>query len=195
MGNHIIAEIERHLFAYDTRQPFEQRRRPGPLLLYGPGRPSQAELRALLGRQYTAAVADLQDARWRESNLLFCYQLAQCFVDGLRQVDAGAHPRAPEQALFAGRPFSTLARTLDEIEQDAQQRKQYVCLILDNYDQLDEGLQTGALSAEILNQLRHIIQHRAYIVVLLSGRRAPMELSGAAWTDYLINVWMVEAGA
>lgn len=116
-------------------------------------------------------------------------------MEGLRQVDAGAAPIAPEQALFAGRPFSTLDLTLDEIEQDAQRRKQYVCLILDNYDQLDEGLQTGRLSAEILNQLRHIIQNRAYIVVLLSGSRAPMELSGAVWPDYLINVWMVEAGA
>ena len=141
------------------------------------------------------ALADLQDARWRESNLLFCYQLAHCFVDGLRQVDAGAHPIAPEQALFAGRPFSTLSLTLDEIEQDAQRRKQYVCLILDNYDQLDEGLQTERLSVEVLNQLRHIIQHREYIVVLLSGSRAPMELSGAAWTDYLINVWMMKTGA
>ena len=60
-------------------------------------------------------------------------------------------------------------------------------LILDNYDQLDEGLQTGRLSAEVLNQLRHIIQHRQYITVLLSGRRRPEELSGATWWDYLIR--------
>ena len=177
------------------RQPFEQRRRPGPLLLYGPGRPSQAELRALLGRQCTVAVADLQDAGWRESNLLFCYQLAHCLVDGLRQVDAGASPIVPERALFAGQPFSTLSLTLDEIERDAQRRKQYVFLILDNYDQLDEGLKSGALSTRVLDQLRHIIQHRQYIAVLLSGRRAPMELDGAVWTDYLINVWTVETGA
>ena len=195
MNSQTSAAIEQHLLTYDVRQPFEQRRRPGPLLLYGPGRPSQAELRSLLGRQYTVAVADLQDARWRESNLLFCYQLAQCLVDGLRQVDADAHPIAPEQALFAGRPFSTLDLTLEEVERDDQRRQRHVLLILDNYDQLDEGLQTGRLSAEILNQLRHIIQHREYIAVLLSGTRAPMELSGAAWTDYLINVWMVEAGA
>ena len=193
MHSQTSAIIEQHLFASDMRQPFEQRRRPGPLLLYGPGRPSQAELRALLGRQCTVAVADFQDARWRESNLMFCYQLAHCLVDGLRQVDAGARPIAPEQALFAGQPFSTLSLTLDEMEHDAQRRKQSVFLILDNYDQLDEGLQTGRLSAEVLNQLRHIIQHREYIVVLLSGSRAPMELTGAAWTDYLINVRMVAA--
>ena len=195
MPNNAIAAIEQHLFASDMRQPFEQRRRPGPLLLYGPGRPSLAELRALLGRQCTVAVADLQDTRWRESTLLFCYQLAHCFVDGLRQVDADAHPIAPGKALFAGRPFSTLSLTLDEIEQAAQRRKQYVYLILNDYDQLDEGVQTGRLSAAILNQLRHIIQHREYIAVLLSGRRPPWELAGATWTDYLINVRMVEAKA
>ena len=195
MHNQTSAAIEQHLFASNVQQPFEQRRRPGPLLLYGPGRPRQAELRALLGRQFTVAVADLQDARWRESNLLFCYQLAHCVVDGVRQGDASASPIAPGQALFAGRPFSTLSLTLDEIEHDAQQRKQYVLLILDNYDQLDEGLQTRRLSAAVLNQLRHIIQHRAYMVVLLSGRRPPWELAGAVWTDYLMNVRMVEVGA
>ena len=84
MNSQTRATIEQHLFAADMRQPFEQQRRPNPLLLYGSGRPSQAERRSLLGRQCTAAFADLQDARWRESNLLFCYQLARCFVEGLR---------------------------------------------------------------------------------------------------------------
>jgi len=194
MNNQTSAAIEEHVFTQDLRQPFEQCRRPGPLLLYGVGRPSEAWLRSLLARDFMVVFADLQDARWRENNLMFCYQLARCLVDGLRQVDADAHPIAPEPALFAGRPFSTLSLTLDEIEQDAQRRKRYVYLILNDYDQLDEGLQTGRLSVEILNQLRHIIQHREYIAVLLSGSRPPRELAGAAWTDYLINVRMMEAG-
>lgn len=187
--------IEQHLVAYDMRQPFAQRRPPGALLLYGCHRPDHTELRSLLAERFTVAAADLQDAKWRESNLLFCYQLARCLVEGLRQVDAGAEPIAPKKELFTGRPFSTLSLTLEEVELDAQRRQRHVVLILDNYDQLDEGLKTGRLSAEVLNQLRHIIQLRQYIAVLLSGIRAPMELSGAAWTDYLINVRMVEAGA
>ena len=194
MNSRTSAAIEEHVFTQDLLQPFEQRRRPGPLLLYGPGRPSEATLRSLLAREFTVAFADFQNAKWRESNLMFCYQLARCVVDGLRQVDADAHPIAPEPALFAGRPFSTLSLTLDEIEQDAQRREQYVYLILNDYDQLDEGLKTGAISVEILNEVRHIIQHREYIAVLLAGHRPPWELGGAAWTDYLINVWMVEAG-
>ena len=194
MNTQAIAAIEEHVFTQALQQPFEQRRPPGPLLLYGPDRPSEATLRSLLRREFTLAFADLTDAKWRESTLMFCYQLAQCLVDGLRQVDAGAHPIAPAPALFAGRPFSTLDLTLDEIEQDAQRRKRYVYLILNDYDQLDEGVQTGRLSAAILNQLRHIIQHRESIAVLLSGSRPPWELGGAVWTDYLINVQMVEAG-
>lgn len=59
--------------------------------------------------------------------------------------------------LFAGRPFSTLDLTLEEIEQDAQRRQRYMLLILDNHDQFDEGLKMRRLSAEVLNQLRHII--------------------------------------
>ena len=110
-------------------------------------------------------------------------------------MDASAHPIAPKQELFAGRPFSTLSLTLDEIERDAQRCQRSVCLLLDHYDQLDEGLQTRRLSATILSQLRQTIQHREYITVLLSGRQQPGELSGAPWPDYLINVRMVEAGA
>ena len=194
MNSQSSAAIEEHVFTQALQQPFEQQRRPGPLLVYGPDRLSEATLRSLLGRQFTVAFANLTDARWRESNLLFCYQLAHCLVGGLRQLDASAEPIAPAQALFAGRPFSTLDLTLDEIEQDAQRRKRYVYLILNDYDQLDEGVQTGRLSAAILNQLRHIIQHRESIAVLLSGRRPPGELAGAVWTDYLINVRMVEVG-
>ena len=195
MNSQASAAIEEHVFTPALWQPFEQQRRPGPLLVYGPGRPSEATLRSLLGREFTVAFADLTDARWRESNLMFCYQLAHCLVGGLQQLDASAAPVAPAQALFIGRPFSTLDLTLDEIEQDAQRRKRYVYLILSDYDQLDEGVQTGQLSAAILNQLRHIIQHREYIAVLLSGSRPPGELGGAVWTDYLINVRMVEAAA
>ena len=195
MESRSMAVIEEHLGTYDVRQPFAQRRPPGALLLSGCHRPDHTALRSLLAERFTVAVADLQDARWQESNLLFCYQLARCLVEGVRHVDASAQPIAPRQELFAGRPFSTLSLTLEEIEQDAQRLQRYVCLILDNYDQLDEGLKTGRLSAEVLNQLRHLIQYRQYITVLLSGRQRPEELSGAAWTDYLINVRMVEAGA
>ena len=195
MRSQINAAIEEHFVTYDVRQPFAQRRLPGALLLYGCHRPDHTALRSLLAERFTVAVADLQDAKWRESNLMFCYQLARCLVEGVRQVDAGADPIAPKKELFAGRPFSTLDLTVEEVERDAQRRQRHVVLILDNYDQLDEGLQTGRLSAGVLKQLRHIIQHRQYITVLLSGRRRPEELSGAAWTDYLINVRAVETGA
>ena len=161
-------------------------------MLYGCQRPTPAALRALLTERFTVAVADLQDAGWQQSNLMFCYQLARCLAEGVRQVDVDAEPIAPKEELFTGHPFSTLSLTLDEIEQDAQRRQRYMFLILDNYDQLDEGLKTGRLSAAVLNELRHIIQHREYIVVLLSGRQQPAELTGAVWTDCLINVRMVE---
>ena len=195
MRSQISAAIEEHLVTYDVRQPFAQRRTPGALLICGCHRPDHTALRSLLSERFTVAVANLQDAEWRESNLMFCYQLARCLVEGVRQVDAGAEPIAPKKELFAGRPFSTLDLTLEEIERDAQRRQRHVVLILDNYDQLDEGLQTGGLSAKVLNQLRHIIQHRQYITVMLSGRRRPGELSGATGWDYLINVRTVEVGA
>ena len=101
MNSQASATIEEHVFTYAMQQPFEQRRRPGPLLLYGPDRPSEAMLRSLLGREFTVAFADLHDAEWRESNLMFCYQIAHCVVNELRQVDANASPIAPAQTLFA----------------------------------------------------------------------------------------------
>ena len=95
MRSQISAAIEEHLVTYDVRRPFEQRRPPGALLLYGCHRPDHTALRSLLAERFTLAVADLQDAGWRESNLIFCYQLARCFVEGVRQVDANDATYAP----------------------------------------------------------------------------------------------------
>ncbi|MCE2484854.1 MAG: hypothetical protein J4F42_05040 [Desulfurellaceae bacterium] len=65
MNSQAIAAIEEHVFTYAMRQPFEQRRRPGPLLLYDPDRPSKDPLRSLLARQFPAAFADLEeDQAW-----------------------------------------------------------------------------------------------------------------------------------
>ncbi len=102
MDSRIMAAIEEHLVTYDVRQPFAQRRPPGALLLSGCHQPDPTALHSLLAERFTVAVADLQDARWRESNLIFCYQLARCLVEGVRQVDADAQPIAPKQELFAG---------------------------------------------------------------------------------------------
>ena len=130
MRSLISAAIEEHLVTYDVRQPFAQRRPPGALLLCSRHRPDPTALRSLLAERFTVAVADLHDARWRESNLMFCYQLARCLVEGVRQVDAGADPIAPKKELFAGRPFSTLDLTVEEVERDAQRRQRHVVLNL-----------------------------------------------------------------
>ena len=65
MNSQAIAAIEEHVFTYAMRQPFEQRRRPGPLLLYDPDRPSKAPLHSLLARQFPAAFADLEEDQTR----------------------------------------------------------------------------------------------------------------------------------
>ena len=112
---------------------------------------------------------------------MFCYQLA-CHL-GAR---SGPWPE------FERHPFTALAAALDHVEQDARQRGCHLFLMLNEYDRLDAALTAGTLTTKVLDELRHIIQHREYIAVLLSGSRPPWELSGAAWTDYLINVRTVE---
>ena len=175
------------------RRPFSQRRPPGPLLFYGRHRPTGGYGSARSwARQFAVALADCQDAKWQESTPTFCYELACLLLGAIRkQTGEGSGPPAPAMPEFEATPFSALSLALDQVELETQRIERHVFLILSEYDQFDQGFESGRLSVEILNTLRHIIQHRN-IPVCLAGSQPPRALVGADWTDYLINVRALE---
>ena len=183
----IVTAIEEHIINPD---------RSTTLLLYGRRRIGKTStllnLPRLLSSQFVPVFADLQEAKWHDSDVAFCYQLVRSLTDELRAQDASLDLGEPQLEQFKQYPFTTLDEALSRIEEIARQLKKSFLLTLDEYERLEEGLKTGDLSIKILNQLRHTVQHREGITVLFSGSHRFEELHGIAWSDYLINVKTLE---
>ena len=183
----IIAALEEHIINTDQ----------GPtLLLYGRRRIGKTStllnLPRLLSSQFVPVFIDLQDAKWRESDGVFCYQLVRTLVHALHTQASDLDLKEPKLEQFEQYPFTALSEALDYIEGLSQQLKKQILLIFDEYEKLEEGLKTGKLTTEVLNQLRNIVQHREGIVVLFSGSHRFAELHTINWSDYLINVKTLE---
>lgn len=166
------------------------------LLLYGRRRIGKTStllnLPRLLSSQFIPVFVDCQDAKWRESDAVFCYQLAAAMFREFDKRDQLNGLRNPRLEQFEKYPFTALDEFLDQIERHAQRIRRQILLTLDEYERLEEGIETAKITKEILNQLRSIIQHRQRIVVLLSGSHRFEELKVVNWADYLINAKTLE---
>lgn len=183
----IIVAIEEHIINSD---------RSTTLLLYGRRRIGKTStllnLPRLLSSQFVPVFVDLQEAKWHDSDVAFCYQLVRSLTDELRAQDASLDLGEPQLEQFKQYPFTTLDEALSRVEEIARQLKKRILLTFDEYERLEEGLKAGKLSTAILDQLRHIAQHREDITVLFSGSHRFEELRGIAWSDYLINAETLE---
>ncbi len=66
-----------------------------------------------------------------------------------------------------------------------------VLICFDEYEKIEERILKNSLTKDVLDQLRHIIQHRKYFVILISGSNELRELQ-LNWSDYLINTKMIK---
>jgi DNA polymerase III delta prime subunit len=166
------------------------------LLLYGRRRTGKSStllnLPRLLSSQFEPVYIDCQDARWRESDQAFCYNLARDVFDRLHQSEAIKDTGEPRLEQFEKNAFTRLDQYLDQFEQFAAQRGKRILLSFDEYEGLEEGIAGGDISKNVLGKLRNIIQHRERIVVLVSGSHRFEELSGVNWASYLINTRTLE---
>ena len=183
----IVTAIEEHIINPD---------RSTTLLLYGRRRIGKTStllnLPRLLSSQFVPVFIDFQDAKWRESDAVFCYQLTHSLVEELLEQNASFGLNEPQLEQFELHPFTALDEALDRVEKIAQQLEKSILLTFDEYERLEGGLKTDRLTTAILDQLRHIVQHREGITVLFSGSHRFEELHGIAWSDYLINVKTLE---
>jgi hypothetical protein len=77
---------------------------------------------------------------------------------------------------------------LNQFEWLATERDKRILLAFDEYEGLEESIAGGDISKNVLGKLRNIIQHRARIVVLVSGSYRFEELAGVNWASYLKRV-------
>ena len=186
----IVSAIEEHIVNTDQRPA---------LLLYGRRRIGKTSillnLRRLLSSRFLPVFIDLQDARYGETDGMFCYHVIYEILRQLRAQDIDLELVGivfPTREQYIDYPFTQLAKSLDQIEAVSERLDRRVLLTFDEYERIEERLMAGTLTKEILNQLRNIVQHRTRIGVLLSGGRRLGELSSINWSDYLINVTTLE---
>ena len=170
------------------------RRRP-PLLLYGQRRMGKTSLLNNLGRLLPTGIVplfvDLQGpASAASDHTGLLYNLARSMIDSARRQRGVTLPPLGREAL-AQDPFTAFDEWLDRIEAALGERT--ALLTLDEFEALAAALRTGRFEeAAVLGMLRHVVQHRPRIKVLLASSHTLDELS--LWSSYFVNVQVVQVG-
>jgi len=120
------------------------------LLLYGRRRIGKSStllsLPRLLSSQYVPIYIDFQNAKWRDSDAMFCYQLVNAIYSELFQRalhDGLSKPRMDE---FEQRTFTSFDDYLDCIEDLSRRIGKQILLTFDEYERMEEGVPTGSIT-------------------------------------------------
>ena len=166
------------------------------LLLYGRRRAGKSStllnLPRLLSSQFVPVYMDCQDAKWRSSDVEFCYQLAKTIYDELFQRNLTANISRPRLEEFEKYAFTRLDEALDRFEELSRQSGKRILLTFDEYERFEESISKADISTYVPDKIRNIIQHRERIVVLVSGSHRFDELKELNWASYLINARTLE---
>ncbi len=170
------------------------RRRP-PMLLYGQRRMGKTSLLNNLGRLLPSTVVplfvDLQGpASSASDHAGLLYNLARSMVESARKTRSLSLPSLSREAIEAD-PFTGFDEWLDQVEAALGSRT--ALWTLDEFEALAVALQRGRFDAvAVLGMLRHVVQHRQRIKVMLASSHTLGEL--AEWSSYFINVQVVQVG-
>jgi len=168
-----------------------------PVLLYGPRRMGKTsllyQLNWMLPRRILPLVVDLQGPISLASNNV---GFLHAFARGVRQAAARNEITLPQisREALEQEPFTIFDDWLNQVGQIViKEGHETVLLALDEFEALDESLSAGVLEERaILGMLRHIVQHRRGVKLLLSGSHTLDEFR--RWSSYLINAQVVELG-
>ena len=196
--NKPIEETEANLFVgrRDIVQQIEMSLLGGvakpALVLWGPRRMGKTsvllQLPRLLGPAFVPALIDMQAWETRESLAGFVRSLtrAACRALGRRSMKV----KGLEFSDLTENPRSIFADWLREVDQQLGEER-YLLLCLDEYERLEESVLREELPADVLDEMRHIIQHHQRIVIVLAGSHRPDEMK-LRWPDVLISTKLIE---
>jgi hypothetical protein len=157
------------------------------LVLWGPRRMGKTsvllQLPRLLGEQFVPAFVDMQAMQVRESVVAFFRSLSAAAAAGMRRMGLEIEPLAA--ADLEARPFGTFADWGEELERALGDRR-HLLLCLDEFERLEKSIREGKLPEELMDEIRHIIQHHARVVLLFAGSHRPDEME-LNWPDALIS--------
>jgi hypothetical protein len=156
------------------------------LLLSGPRRMGKTsllnQLPRLLGPNFAPAVVDCQDPAVTGSPATFLRYLSRAVTRGLQRRRVTLEPLTI--AALAHEPFTAFSEWFDQVEAVMPQTMR-VLLCLDEYEHLQRILEAG-WGTDILDALRHMLQHRVQMVLMFAGVHT-FEALGPVWTGRFIS--------
>lgn len=168
-----------------------------PLLLYGARRMGKTsllyQLNWMLPSHILTLIVDLQGPPGLAQDAQgFFFALARAMRTAAAKADVGISGLSREQLMED--PFVNFDEWLNTIEAEiAEQNCDTIFIALDEFEALDTALSTGRLQDhEILGTLRHIIQHRRNIKIMLVGSHTLGEFQ--RWSSYFVNAQVIELG-
>ncbi|HET7475160.1 MAG TPA: AAA family ATPase [Dermatophilaceae bacterium] len=166
------------------------------LLLYGQRRMGKTSLMYNLGRFLPSTVVpmfvDLQGPPAQaDSEGAFLFHLASAMSASARQSRRGMAIDPPPREAFSVEPFGRFYQWVDEVQRRLGDRTGL--LMLDEFEALERAFAAGRIDADaVLGMLRHLIQHRPRLKVLLAGSHSLDAYTN--WSTYLINVQVLKVG-
>jgi AAA+ ATPase superfamily predicted ATPase len=174
----VVDSIKSNLTSNDSQKSF--------LFLYGRRKVGKSSvlinLPKLLEKQYISVYVDLKDPRYGESQSSFCYQLSEVICNSLN--DRGFPCEYQPLDSFQNDPFTIFDKWLNKTEKLLEKENKLILICFDEYEKIEERIQKGSLTRDVLDLLRNIIQDRKYFVILISGSKELQELE-LNWSDYL----------
>ncbi|NJM48958.1 MAG: AAA family ATPase [Alkalinema sp. RU_4_3] len=168
------------------------RNRP-TLVLHGPRRFGKTSflnnLPRLLPSQLIPIYLDLQSSALSNSEPDFCYGLIRAIHKDTRRLNLNL-PTIPPRDQFKTNPYAALEDWLDQALPLLPPGDRLL-LNLDEFEKIGTAIADGRLSNNLLNELRHLIQHRDELAFLFSGVQTLDEL-GPNWSSYFISVVPIE---
>jgi hypothetical protein len=157
------------------------------LVLWGPRRMGKTsvllQLPRLLGEEFVPAFVDMQAMQVRESVVAFFRSVSAAAAAGMRR--RGLEMEALEASDLEGSPYSAFADWMEGAEERLGEGR-HLLLCLDEFERLERSIREGKLPEELMDQIRHMIQHRARVVLLFAGSHRPDEME-LNWPDALIS--------
>jgi hypothetical protein len=170
------------------------RNRP-TLVLYGTRRSGKTSfllnLSQFLPSELIPVYLDLQSAAISSSEANFSYGIVLAIHQDTRSQNL-LLPTVPSRDRFKSNPYATLEDWLDQALPQLPEGRR-ILLNLDEFENIGTAISDGKLSLNLLNELRHLIQHYDQLAFMFSGVQTLEEL-GPNWSSYFISVVPIEMG-
>ena len=161
---------------------------PG-IVLYGRRRMGKSttlrNLTYFLPKSVFPIFMSMQDPRLFSSQRSFLSQLSTVIANPLRQPHLGKSSR-DGKPLIDINSLSEFISFLDSTNRDLPKLGTKVLLSIDEYEKIDQKIDEGILSLDLLDTIRESIQKHHNIIWLLAGSHRITELK-ANWTSYLVS--------